>query len=63
MESIIVILLFVCGQPDTIIVKAPDKRATYTHDVSSPRMLSSLEYILAQNPIVIKYEDDRGICA
>lgn len=63
MESIIVIVLMLCGTVDTVIVKAPNQQATYTHNLSSPEIVSSLEAIMAQNPIVIKYEEDRGFCA
>jgi len=64
MNSIILVVLFVCGQPDTIIVKYPDSAKTVTtHQVSHPKILEDLSKILAEKPIVITYEEDRGTCA
>jgi len=64
MESIIIIFMFVCGQPDTVIVKFPNKpEATMTHSVKHPDVQDAIIDILKQKPVIITYEDDRGICA
>ena len=55
--------MLVCGSVDTVLVKQPDKKAMYTHDVRSPEIASKIKALLAQNPTVIVYEDERGICA
>ena len=60
--DIIIVLMLVCGQPDTIIVKEPDQKATYTHNVKNPDVLDRVGKILQTNPTVIIYEDKRGIC-
>ena len=63
MNEVIVILMLVCGQPDTILIKAPDQQATYTHDVFNEIVVKNLADILEKKPTVIVYEDKRGICA
>ena len=64
MESIILIIMFVCGQPDTALVKFPDNpEPIYTHSLSDPDVQKSLMDIIESNPIMIMYEDDRGTCA
>jgi len=56
--------MFVCGQPDTVIVKFPNKpEATMTHSVKHPDVQDAIIDILKQKPVIITYEDDRGICA
>ena len=61
--DIILIVLLVCGQPDTLIIKEPNKTATYSHDVKSLSVLKVLHDTLKTKPIIIEYEDKRGICA
>jgi hypothetical protein len=64
MESIILIIMFVCGQPDTIIVKFPDNpNPIMTHEVYNPDIQDALGDIIKAKPIIIPYEDDRGTCA
>lgn len=62
MESVILVIIMVCGQIDTVLIKQPNKGAIYTRDLSNPRIDKELGVILKQKPVVIKYEDDRGIC-
>jgi len=61
--DIILIVLLVCGQPDTFIVKEPDKQATYTHDIYNNHVNESILEVLKTDPVVIMYEEDRGRCA
>ena len=63
MNEIIVILILVCGQPDTLIIKEPLKQAKYTHNVHSEKVLLKLKELLNTGPTVITYEDKRGTCA
>jgi len=64
MESIVLILMFVCGQPDTIIVKFPGSDKTIvTHEVHHPKIQKAVSDILKHDPVIISYEDDRGVCA
>ena len=60
--DIILIVLLVCGQPDTIIIKEPNKAAVYTHNVKGAKTLDVLIEVIKTKPIVIEYEDKRGIC-
>ena len=62
METILVIML-VCGLPDTVLIKQPDKPPTYTHNIGSPEIASKIQALLGQNPTVIVYEDKRDTCA
>ena len=62
MNDIILVILLVCGKPDTFILKAPDQEAIFTHDVHSVKIQEQILDILKQNPVVITYEDDRGYC-
>ena len=61
--DIVLVIMLVCGLPDTVLIKMKDKPAQYTHNVSSPEIASKIKALLAQNPTVIVYEDERGICA
>jgi len=63
MNEVILIVLLVCGQVDTVIVKHPDKVPVYTHDLKNPGINRDLTKILKNKPIVIKYEEKRGHCA
>lgn len=64
MNSVIIIVLIVCGQADTIIVKMPNaETAKYTHDVRNPAVLDDIVEILKGDHILIRYEEDRGRCA
>jgi len=64
MESIIIISMFVCGQPDTVIVKFPNSHeSTVTHSVNHPKVQDAIIDILKKDPVIITYEDDRGTCA
>jgi len=63
MNSIILVVIFVCGLPDTIIVKHPNKHAVATHSVTSPRIVKDYYEILKKKHILIQYEEDRGTCA
>ena len=61
--DIILVVLLVCGQPDTYIVKEPGKDATYSHQTQDPDVAKSISGILSTKPIVIIHEDKRGRCA
>ena len=64
MEGIVLIIMFVCGQPDTVIVKFPDNpKPIVTHDVYDPGVMKALSDVIKAKPIIIPYEDDRGTCA
>ena len=62
MEDIILIVLMMCGKPDTLIVKEPDKAPIYTHNIRSEEVMDSVERIMKTDPIVIIYEDKRSVC-
>jgi len=63
MNEIIIILMLVCGQPDTVILKYPESPAMVTHSLQHPDVLMDIAKILNTKHILITYEDDRGICA
>ena len=64
MEGIVLIIMFVCGQPDTVIVKLPDNpKPIVTHDVYDQGIQEAISDILKRDPIIIPYEDERGTCA
>jgi len=64
MESIVLIIMFVCGQPDTIVVKFPDNpKPIVTHNVHDQGVMEAIADILKSKPTIIPYEDDRGTCA
>jgi len=64
MEGIVLIIMFVCGQPDTIVVKFPDNpKPIVTHDVYNPEIQEALIDIIKTKPVIIPYEDERGTCA
>jgi len=55
--------MFVCGQADTVIVKFPNKEeSTMTHSVNHPEVQDAIIDILKKDPVIITYEDDRGVC-
>ena len=60
--KIILIILFVCGNPDTFIVKHPDKAPVYVHGIYNVKVLQELKSIIKTEPIIIKYSDDREMC-
>ena len=55
--------MYICGQPDTVIVKRPDAVPMYTHNINDPRYINEIVKIMKGDPIIIKYEEDRGHCA
>ena len=58
----IVIIIMLCGSTDTVIVKQPDMKPVYTHNVTHPETLANLKVILSKKPTVIVYNDDRDLC-
>lgn len=62
MNDIILIVLLVCGKPDTFIVKEPEKDPVFTHQVTNDKVMDSIMTILETKPTIIIYEDNRGIC-
>ena len=63
MNEIILIMLFVCGKVDTVIVKYPkEDKAIYTRQFDNPQFVEELSRIMKTKPVIIGYEDDRGIC-
>lgn len=63
MNSIIIIVMLVCGQPDTVIVKYPDKQSVFSHNLRSPAIMKDIADILSSEHVLITYEDERSICA
>ena len=63
MIKTVLVILYVCGQPDTFIVKEPELAPTYTHAIVSEDAALRILKILETNPIVIRHEDNRGTCA
>lgn len=63
MTKVILIIMYICGQPDTVIVKRPDAVPMYTHNINDPRYINEIVKIMKGDPIIIKYEEDRGHCA
>lgn len=63
MDVIILVVIFVCGQADTIIVKYPDGTSRYTHNVNSEGVLEEYYKLLEKKHILINYVEDRGTCA
>ncbi len=63
LTKVIIVILMVCGQPDTVIVKRPNKVPTYTHSVTDPRAMEQLlKGVTDDNSVVIVYKDDINIC-
>lgn len=60
--KIILIILYVCGAPDTFIVQYPGEQAKSTHRIKSPVVVEEIVDILKTDPVVIEYQDERGIC-
>lgn len=63
MNSIIIILMLVCGQPDTVIVKYPDKQSMFSHNLKSPAIMNDIAKVLSLEHVLIVYEDERSTCA
>ena len=63
MGEVILIMMFVCGQADTVIIKKPNETAVYTHELRNPIVVLDITEILKGNPIIIEYHEDRGRCA
>ena len=63
MSEVILIILFVCGQPDTFIIKEPNLRATYIHDFRAPEKAERILGVFEKGPIIIQYNEERGYCA
>ncbi len=63
MNTVFIVVLLVCGQPDTIIIKHPNKSPTYTHSVRSEQLWLNLNKIMKGEHDIIIYQDKRGICA
>lgn len=67
LEAIIMVVIFKCGEPDTYIMKEPDKPAVYFYNEHVP-YLSEETYqkiykaINDKDTIKISVEDERGIC-
>lgn len=59
----ILIIMYICGQPDTILWKSPDSNAQFTHHLYHPATQTNILEILKTDPVVIRYYDDRGVCA
>lgn len=62
MNEVILIILMVCGQPDTFIVKHPNKPPMYTHKVKEPEVLAWMLKGIKKEPIIIRHTEKRGIC-
>lgn len=59
--STILILLMVCGQVDTVIIKEPSKAPVYTHSIDEDTKHTVAE-VLKSKPVIIIYKEDRGVC-
>lgn len=63
MSLIIMVVIIVCGQIDTVIIKDGTGKTTYTHKVTAHATAKRIIDILNKKPIVIIYEENRGTCA
>ena len=63
MNDIILIVILMCGKPDTVMVKFPDKpEVIMTRQLDNDKVLEKIGEILDLKPVVITYEDERRIC-
>ena len=62
MDSVVFVLIYVCGTIDTVIWKEPDKKPAYVHasDFEIPAVRKKLEELMKQKHIKMTYQDKRS---
>ena len=58
----IIIFIMLCGTVDTVIVKQVDKAPAYTHNITENTLNELNQIVEGKKPVIIKYEDKRGLC-